>query len=53
MPVILAGGLTPSNVNEAIKCVRPYAVDTASGVETNGKKDETKIIDFINNARML
>jgi len=53
MPVLLAGGLTPSNVSEAIKCVRPYAVDTASGVETNGKKDETKVIDFINNARML
>jgi len=53
IPVILAGGLTPSNVCEAVQSVRPYAVDTASGVETNGKKDETKIIDFINNARML
>jgi phosphoribosylanthranilate isomerase len=53
MPVILAGGLTPSNVSKAIKCVRPYAVDTASGVETNRKKDENKILDFINNARML
>lgn len=53
MQVILAGGLTPSNVGEAVKCVRPYAVDTASGVETNGKKDEKKIIDFINKARML
>jgi phosphoribosylanthranilate isomerase len=40
-------------VGEAVKCVRPYAVDTASGVETNGKKDEKKIIDFINKARML
>jgi phosphoribosylanthranilate isomerase len=53
MPVILAGGLTPSNVREAIQSVRPYAVDTASGVETNGKKDEKKVIDFINNARVL
>jgi len=53
MPVILAGGLTPANVCEAVQCVRPYAVDTASGIETNGKKDETKILDFINNARML
>jgi len=53
IPVILAGGLNPSNVSQAIKCVRPYAVDTASGVETDGKKDELKVIDFINNARML
>jgi phosphoribosylanthranilate isomerase len=53
MPVILAGGLTPLNVTEAVQCVRPYAVDTASGVETDGKKDEKKVIDFINNARML
>jgi len=53
MPVILAGGLTPSNVIEAVQCVRPYAVDTASGVETDGKKDEKKVINFINNARML
>lgn len=53
IPVILAGGLNPSNVSQAIKCIRPYAVDTASGVETDGKKDELKVIDFINNARML
>jgi phosphoribosylanthranilate isomerase len=53
MPVILAGGLNPTNVMDAVRCVRPYAVDTASGVETRGKKDETKVIDFINNARSL
>jgi phosphoribosylanthranilate isomerase len=52
IPVILAGGLKPENVGDAVKCVRPYAVDTASGVETGGKKDEKKVMDFINNARM-
>ncbi len=52
MPVILAGGLNPANIREAARTVRPYAVDTASGVETDGKKDEKKVIDFINNARM-
>ena len=53
LPVILAGGLNPTNVRDAVKCVRPYAVDTASGVETQGKKDENKLNDFIKNARML
>jgi phosphoribosylanthranilate isomerase len=52
IPVILAGGLKPENVGDAVKCVRPYAVDTASGVETDGKKDKKKVMDFINNVRM-
>ncbi|GFO98150.1 phosphoribosylanthranilate isomerase [groundwater metagenome] len=52
IPVILAGGLRPENVREAARCVRPYAVDTASGVETGGKKDEKKVLDFISSARM-
>lgn len=53
LPVILAGGLNPTNVMSAVRCVRPYAVDTASGVETEGIKDENKVNDFIKIARML
>jgi phosphoribosylanthranilate isomerase len=46
VPVYLAGGLRPDNVSEAIRIVRPYAVDLCSGVRTNGNLDEAKLSMF-------
>ncbi len=51
-PLILAGGLKPENVKEAIHVVRPYAVDVSSGVESRpGIKDRRKVFEFIKNAK--
>lgn len=52
LPLILAGGLTPDNVSEAILTARPDAIDVASGVESSpGKKDPARLRDFITNAK--
>ncbi len=52
LPFVLAGGLTPENVAQAIEAVKPAAVDTASGVEQcPGVKDTALITAFVRNAR--
>jgi phosphoribosylanthranilate isomerase len=54
MPVIVAGGLTPLNVSEAIKTFQPFGVDVASGVEARpGKKDPEKVRAFVNAVREI
>lgn len=51
VPVVLAGGLTPDNVEEAIRTVDPFAVDVASGVETDpGRKDHEAVRRLIDRA---
>lgn len=49
--VVLSGGLRPDNAVDALTRVHPYGVDVSSGVETDGRKDHTKIREFIRRVR--
>ncbi len=50
-PIFYAGGLSPDNVGEVIEKVKPFAVDVASGIETDSMQDIQKIKKFIKNAK--
>jgi phosphoribosylanthranilate isomerase len=51
LPMFLAGGLTPENVQDAMARVRPWAVDVVSGTETDGRKDYNKVRAFVQAVR--
>ena len=50
-PCLLAGGLNPDNVAEAMAAVAPFGVDVSSGIETDKRKDETKMRAFVESVR--
>jgi phosphoribosylanthranilate isomerase len=49
IPVFLAGGLTPENVADAVRRVRPFGVDVCTGLRSNGELDEEKLVRFVHN----
>ena len=51
VPFFLAGGLTPENLGQAIRDIRPFAVDLSSGIETDKLKDREKILAAVREAR--
>lgn len=53
IPVYLAGGLNPANVAEAVRFVRPFAVDVCSGVRTNGDLDAARLSRFFEEVRSV
>lgn len=50
-PYFLAGGLSPDNVENAVKALHPYAVDVSSGIETNGYKNKNRMAAFVHAVR--
>ena len=52
-PFVLAGGLNPHNVCEAIRIAKPWGVDVSSGVEIDGRKDSNLIAEFVQAARSV
>lgn len=51
IPVYLAGGLKPGNIQEAIRAVKPFGVDLCSGVRTNDRLDSKKLLKFFSNLK--
>ena len=51
--LILAGGLNPENVGNAIQRITPWCVDVSTGVETDGRKDPDKILKFSEEVQSL